>query len=223
MRLGGFDQLLASAFRGELKSELPLRQGRHGHSAIDDNRDRLLAGIEELAEEWLVQLHDNRLGKISKKHVNLIKNNQSSLRENIITLGEKLLGAPYHWGGRSVYNPALHPPLTSLDCSGFTNLLYRTQGMDIPRDAHDQFLQSKSIEYSEMLPGDLVFLAYASRPERMDHVMLFTGHDGLFESTMSHKKIRAVTGMEKLGKPLHEIGNGQTVGEYKVHFGRILE
>ena len=39
------------------------------------------------------------------------------------------LNAPYLWGGRG--------PL-GIDCSGFTQMVYRLQGVELPRDAYQQ-------------------------------------------------------------------------------------
>lgn len=67
----------------------------------------------------------------------------------IIETAIKYLNAPYLWGGRSVMG---------IDCSGFTQVIYKMNGIAIPRDAYQQAetgLPVASLE--DTLPGDLAF------------------------------------------------------------------
>ncbi|MAW21522.1 MAG: hydrolase Nlp/P60 [Flavobacteriales bacterium] len=59
------------------------------------------------------------------------------------------LNAPYLWGGRS--------PL-GIDCSGLTQMVYRLQGVDLPRDAYQQAEIGTTLSFvEESEPGDLAF------------------------------------------------------------------
>jgi cell wall-associated NlpC family hydrolase len=59
------------------------------------------------------------------------------------------LNAPYLWGGRS--------PL-GIDCSGFTQIVYRLQGVHLPRDAYQQSEIGSTLSFiEESEPGDLAF------------------------------------------------------------------
>ena len=60
-----------------------------------------------------------------------------------------------------------------MDCSGLVNLAYRAAGLDIPRDAHEQFLRAKPV--NALQPGDLIFLSERQNPKRIVHVMLYEG------------------------------------------------
>lgn len=50
-------------------------------------------------------------------------------KENIIETSLLLLNSPYLWGGRTPFG---------IDCSGFTQLIYKINGYKIDRDAKDQ-------------------------------------------------------------------------------------
>lgn len=68
---------------------------------------------------------------------------------NIVNDSLKLLNAPYLWGGRSPFG---------IDCSGFTQLIYRLNGKEIKRDASQQANDGYSLSFvEEAEPGDLAF------------------------------------------------------------------
>lgn len=59
------------------------------------------------------------------------------------------LHAPYLWGGRS--------PL-GIDCSGFTQMVYRINGLQLPRDSSQQALKGDALDFiEEAKAGDLAF------------------------------------------------------------------
>jgi len=80
-------------------------------------------------------------------------------REMIVKLAKKYLHSPYLWGGRSPFG---------IDCSGFTQIIYKMVGIKLPRDARDQVLEGDGIDFiSQISPGDLAFF---SKEGRVHHV-----------------------------------------------------
>ncbi|NNF31304.1 MAG: C40 family peptidase [Flavobacteriaceae bacterium] len=75
---------------------------------------------------------------------------ESSLtKEAIIDTALLYLNAPYLWGGKS--------PL-GIDCSGFTQMVYKLCGYSLLRDASQQASQGEALSFiEESEPGDLAF------------------------------------------------------------------
>ncbi len=59
------------------------------------------------------------------------------------------LNSPYLWGGRTPFG---------IDCSGFSQIVYRLNGIKLPRDASQQVEQGETLDFpEEAKPGDLAF------------------------------------------------------------------
>ena len=80
------------------------------------------------------------------------------------------LGVPYRYGGNSAS--------TGFDCSGFVRAMYeQTVGLILPRRSDEQAAVTRTIDQSELEPGDLVFFNTMRRA--FSHVGIYMG-DGKF-------------------------------------------
>jgi gamma-D-glutamyl-L-lysine dipeptidyl-peptidase len=99
-----------------------------------------------------------------------------------IELAKRFLGLPYLWGGRTSYG---------FDCSGFTQMLVRTRGFNMPRDADKQAAWSgvARVERKNLQPGDLLFFGSSQRD--ITHTGMYMG-DGQFihASTNGHPVVQ---------------------------------
>jgi gamma-D-glutamyl-L-lysine dipeptidyl-peptidase len=70
-------------------------------------------------------------------------------KNQILTTAFLYLHAPYLWGGKTPFG---------IDCSGFTQMVYKLNGYKLQRDASQQALQGEALSFiEESEPGDLAF------------------------------------------------------------------
>ena len=72
---------------------------------------------------------------------------QKGTAQTIISTAYLLINAPYLWGGKNPFG---------IDCSGFTQLVYKLNGYKLPRDASQQVELGEPLSFVEEA-GDLAF------------------------------------------------------------------
>ena len=71
------------------------------------------------------------------------------LKKSLISTAYLFLNAPYLWGGKT---------LLGIDCSAFTQMVYKINGVKLSRDADQQSLQGQTLSFiEESEAGDLAF------------------------------------------------------------------
>ncbi|MFH0841278.1 MAG: C40 family peptidase [Bacteroidota bacterium] len=86
--------------------------------------------------------------------------------DSLADLGMKFINSPYIWGGRIP---------SGIDCSGFTQLVYKISGIPIPRDSWQQAEKGTDVSFiDEARPGDLVF--FDNENARISHVGMILSH-----------------------------------------------
>lgn len=88
---------------------------------------------------------------------------RKAVSKYLLQQAHMLLNTPYLWGGNSA---------CGVDCSGFTQTLFRFIGISLPRNASQQAVQGKLITFEEAESGDLAFFAHESGSQRVTHVGL---------------------------------------------------
>lgn len=75
--------------------------------------------------------------------------NSTKDKSHIIKTAFLYLNAPYLWGGKTPFG---------IDCSGFTQMVYKLNGYKLYRDASEQAAQGEALSFiEESEPGDLAF------------------------------------------------------------------
>lgn len=84
-------------------------------------------------------------------------------QKSIIEHADSFLGSPYLWGGRTRYG---------IDCSGFTQIIFRLNGINIPRDAYQQASMGETISFIDQAEkGDLLF--FGNEENSITHVGIY--------------------------------------------------
>ena len=104
-----------------------------------------------------------------------IGNGGSSSGQSVVEEAAKYLGTPYVWSGTSLTG--------GVDCSGFTMSIYSMFGISLPHRAAEQASCGVAVEYSDLVPGDLV-LFHTTR-SGISHVGMYIGN-GDFIHSSSH-------------------------------------
>lgn len=93
--------------------------------------------------------------------------------EQIIRDAQKFLGAPYLWGGRSIFG---------LDCSGFVQIVFKLSGINLKRDASMQIKSGEEInQYSDHKKGDLAF--FSNDKGKINHVGIISEKNKIIHSS----------------------------------------
>jgi cell wall-associated NlpC family hydrolase len=118
--------------------------------------------------------------------------------EKIIETAQQLINTPYLWGGKSPFG---------IDCSGFTQIVYKLNGYQLPRDAYQQVELGEALSFvEEAEAGDLAFfdneegkivhvgillnnqqIIHASgfvRIDKFDHYGIFNSDRGKYSHTL---------------------------------------
>jgi len=88
-------------------------------------------------------------------------------------IAARYLRAPYQWGGKSPFG---------IDCSGFTQMVFRIGGFSLHRDAIDQSKQGKAVgSMADTQPGDLLF--FKSETSKITHVGIKWDHERIIHAS----------------------------------------
>jgi len=126
---------------------------------------------------WLgVRLPDRRAAWIARGDGN--RNPRPLTIPQSIELAKRFLGLPFLWGGRSSFG---------YDCSGFTQMLVRSRGIRMPRDARLQaeWEGAEKIDRKRLIPGDLLF--FGPSPDKVNHTALCIGEGEIIHSTTQNR------------------------------------
>lgn len=90
----------------------------------------------------------NGLAYLQHKYEGEITQGQQ-IKDHIVSTAFMYLNTPYLWGGKTPFG---------IDCSGFTQMVYKLNGYKIFRDASQQAQQGEALSFiEESEPGDLAF------------------------------------------------------------------
>ncbi len=98
-------------------------------------------------------------------------------KEHLIETALLYLNTPYLWGGKSPFG---------IDCSGFTQMVYKLNGYKLLRDASQQATQGEALSFiEESEPGDLAF--FDNEEGKITHVGIIMEDNYIIHA---HGKVR---------------------------------
>jgi gamma-D-glutamyl-L-lysine dipeptidyl-peptidase len=102
--------------------------------------------------------------------------------DEMLRVARRFLETTYTWGGTSSFG---------FDCSGFTQMLVRQRGIEMPRDADLQagWTGVISVDRKDLQPGDLLF--FGSSASRITHTGMYLGHgEFIHDTTHDHPGVQ---------------------------------
>jgi hypothetical protein len=99
--------------------------------------------------------------------------NINEFRSSVADAAMFFMNAPYLWGGRSIFG---------IDCSGFTQMVFRQFGIRIKRDAWQQAEQGELVGFiQEARVGDLAF--FDNEEGRITHVGIMLDNNRIIHAS----------------------------------------
>ena len=92
--------------------------------------------------------------------------------EFIQNIARKYLNAPYQWGGKNPFG---------IDCSGFTQMVFKISGYRLPRDSSQQAVSGRPISLEEARPGDLAF--FKNKEDKIIHAGILMADDKIIHAS----------------------------------------
>jgi gamma-D-glutamyl-L-lysine dipeptidyl-peptidase len=94
-------------------------------------------------------------------------------RKDIISTAFLFMNAPYLWGGKTPFG---------IDCSAFTQLTFRLNGYQLPRDSHQQVEHGTALSFvDEAREGDLAF--FDNEDGKIVHVGILLNNNQIIHSS----------------------------------------
>ncbi len=104
---------------------------------------------------------------------------RSSIDNKLLDEIDSWIGTPYMYGGNS---------RSGVDCSAFTQSVYRAVNIELPRTASQQAEASESVNPSELKFGDLLF--FNTSGSGISHVGIFIGNGFFVHASSSRGVVR---------------------------------
>jgi hypothetical protein len=134
--------------------------------------------VEKTGKRFLkISFPDGRVGYVRKADCISFDDwcNIPPNKNSIVTVSGKMMGFPYLWGGTSS---------KGVDCSGFTKLVFYSQGIVLARDASQQAKYGEPVDFSDfknLQIGDLLFFGRSAK--RITHVGIYLGNGDFIHSS----------------------------------------
>lgn len=110
-----------------------------------------------------------------------IKGELSAQPTTVEEVAKSYINTPYLWGGRNPFG---------IDCSGFTQLVFRFFDIQLKRDASQQVHQGEVLSFDRIKSGDVVF--FENDKGKIHHVGIYLGNNEIIHAH-GHVRIDALS------------------------------
>ncbi|MBU2949278.1 C40 family peptidase [Tamlana agarivorans] len=148
-------RLAFDSYEGWIDNKQYIEISEENYKTIDRENIKLSTDLVEFIEDENQQIFPISIGSTLNgltliNHLYDGSSIQNQLeKSNIIQIAFLYLNSPYLWGGKTPFG---------IDCSGFTQMVYKLNGYKLLRDASQQATQGEALSFiEESEPGDLAF------------------------------------------------------------------
>lgn len=142
-------------YEGWIDNKQFLEVSEDNYKSLQNSTSKLSIDLVEFIQDEYNELYPISLGS-SLNSTSLLNHSYDGNsvegqyeKDDFIKTAFLYLNAPYLWGGRSPFG---------IDCSGFTQMVYKLCGYELLRDASQQATQGEALSFiEESEPGDLAF------------------------------------------------------------------
>lgn len=175
-----------------------------------------------------VLLPGNDCGWVYTGDLSIVENARKYeyIRQRIIDCARLFIGVPYYWGGRSMkcgesgfHDREARDVIRGVDCSGLVSLIHRVNGIEVPRDTHDQWLKARAVTTEKLRPADLIFLS-AEGSDRVNHVIIIASAEECIEALETGSRVLVRSFQDRFGLSLEKLTRkGSVLDGKRIHFG----
>ncbi len=148
-------RLAFDKYEGWIDNKQYIEISKENYDEISNSKPIYSSDLVEFIEDESNHLYPILLGSLltSLKFLNHKHDgntiNKVLPKKNLIKTASLYLNSPYLWGGKTPFG---------IDCSGFTQMVYKINGYKLLRDASQQATQGDVLSFiEESEPGDLAF------------------------------------------------------------------
>jgi gamma-D-glutamyl-L-lysine dipeptidyl-peptidase len=148
-------RLAFDKYEGWIDNKQYVEISNNQYTNLQSTKSKLSIDLVEFIQDKHEQLYPILLGS-SLNGLDILNHSHDGTlvegkhpKDNLIKTAFLYLNSPYLWGGKTPFG---------IDCSGFTQMVYKLNGYKLLRDASQQATQGEALSFiEESEPGDLAF------------------------------------------------------------------
>ena len=133
-------------YEGWIDNKQFVEISKDNYNKVDQSKPKYSSDLVEFITDSKNHLHPIVLGS-SLNALSLLNHmhdgntiNKVMPKKHLLETASLYLNAPYLWGGKSPFG---------IDCSGFTQIIYKIVGCELPRDASQQIEKGVNVSFIE--------------------------------------------------------------------------